>query len=262
MIKIVFIAPLFFFTIGCQKSISVNVANGTGDSTLSDSTFSHGDIITYEVITKDTSGWFGIWADSTGNVAGTPYDSVNYGSPIYNYSGWKYSFEWNGYSAQLMMSVAARTYNEDITINIYRNNELIQSATNDQMKGVAKTLYNIKGDSLQGTAEQPVLTYEVLLDNMDSSLYQYDGWNGNWRLGNNEINILTNPLTDQQFIAIPSGWRYNFKPDKLPFTMSMQTFPYSEGGSTVTANFYVNGRLVKTNSSGSLTYPPITYEVL
>jgi len=248
------------FLIACQKSVSVETHdNGThGDSTI----FLIGDSLTYEVITKDTGGWFGIWTDASGNVAGTPLDSITYGSPVYNGSGWKYSFKWNGYSSQLMMSVAAKTYQEDITINLYRNNELIASTTNDQMKGVAKILYNIEGDSMHGTISQPLLTYEVVLDQMDSSKYQYNGWNGLWRLGNGIYNTESNRLTDDDFVAIPSGWRYNFKPDYLPFTMSMQTFPYTKGGSTVTINFYINGKLVKTSSSNDLTYPPVEYEVL
>jgi len=244
--------------LSCKKSVSVETLdNGIEDSTI----FSTGDVLTYEVITKDPGGWFGIWTDSSGNVAGTPLDSITYGSPVYNTSGWKYSFKWNGYSSQLMMSVAAKTYQEDITINLYRNNELIASTTNDQIKGVAKILYNVEGDSLQGTIMQPLLTYEVVLDEMDPSKYQYDGWNGHWRLGNGVYNTESNRLTEDDVLAIPSGWRYNFKPDHLPFTMSMQTFPYTEGGSTVTINFYVNSVLVNTSSSGELTYPPIEYEV-
>jgi hypothetical protein len=260
MKKILMLPGLFTLLIlSCQKSVShESPDNGTeGDSTI----FSAGDSLTYEVITKDTGGWFGIWADASGNVVGTPLDSITFGSPVYNKSGWKYSFAWNGYTSQLMMSVAARTYQDDITINLYRNTELIASATNDQMKGVAKILYAIKGKTLQDTTLQPLLTYEVVLDQMDSSKYQYDGWNGHWRLGNGVYNTENNRLTEDDVLAIPSGWRYNFKPDKLPFIMSMQTFPYTEGGSVVTINFYVNGRLVNSSSTVELTYPPVEYVV-
>lgn len=244
--------------LSCQKSVSVETHdNGTEDSTI----FSSGDSLTYEVITKDPGGWYGIWTDASGNVVGTPLDSITFGSPVYNKSGWRYSFAWNGYTSQLMMSVDTKSFMEDITINLYRNNELIASSTNDQMKGVAKILYNIEGDSLQGTTTQPLLTYEVTLDQMDSTKYQYNGWNGQWRLGNGIYNTESNRLTEDDVLAIPSGWRYNFKPDHLPFTMSMQTFPYLQGGATVRVNFYVNGKLVKTSSSAELTYPPVEYEV-
>jgi hypothetical protein len=242
--------------LSCKKSVSVETTdNGIEDSAV----FSTGDILTYEVITKDPGGWFGIWTDSSGNVEGTPLDSINYGSPVYNASGWKYSFKWNGYSSQLMMSVAARTYQDDITINLYRNNELVASATNDQMKGVAKILYNIKGDSLQGTTAQPLLTYEVLLSNIDTSKFESDGWWGGWTNKNGDNTFTSNPLAMD--FAIPSGWRYSFRVASLPFTMSMQTSPYTKGGSTVILNFYVNNILVKTNSSNDLIYPPITYTV-
>ena len=127
------------------------------------------------------------------------------------------------------------------------------------MKGVAKILYNVEGDSLQGTITQPLLTYEVLLSNMDTSKFESDGWWGGWANKNGDNTFTSNPLAMD--FAIPSGWRYSFHVASLPFTMSMQTSPYTKGGSTVTLNFYVNNILVKTNSSNDLIYPPITYTV-
>ena len=81
--------------LSCQKSVShESKDNGTeGDST---DYFQQEISLTYEVITKDTGGWFGIWTDASGNVVGTPLDSITFGSPVYNKSGWKYSFAWNG----------------------------------------------------------------------------------------------------------------------------------------------------------------------
>lgn len=260
---------LSLFILSCQKSISIETHDNDveDDSTI----FTTGDTLTYEVISADTSGWFGIWTDASGNLVGTPLDSVTYGSPVYNKSGWKYSFAWDGYSSQLMMSVANRTYSEDITINLYRNNELIKTVTNnpnsaitnnpnDTLKGAARVIYNVDGAALEGTAHQPVLTYEVLVDEMDSTKYQYDAWNGCWYTSEGISTCAINSFST--LFAIPSGWKYSFTANHLPFEMSMQTFPYSKDGATITINFYVNGVLVKTNSSSELTYPPITYEVL
>jgi len=255
------IPPLFFLyllVIACQKSVSVETFDNSIEEADS-SIVSIGDTITYEVITMDTSGWYGIWNDENGNVAGTGLDSVTWGSAIYFPSRWKYSFLAKQQPLQLMMSVASRNYRDDITINFYRNGEIIKTATNTGMKGVAKILYNAIDETPAGTAQDPVLTYEVILSEMDSSKHQYDGWNGQWLTATGSYNTGENPLTT--LFAIPSGWKYSFKLAQLPFTMHMQAGPYSTNSSTVTINFYVNGVLVKTASSDEWI-PDVSYDVM
>jgi hypothetical protein len=221
---------LIFLCIGCwcivtacQKSISsFGEDNGTPGA---DSTIAPGDTITYEVITSDTTGWFGMWNEPGGNLASNKLDRITYGSPEYLSSGWKYSFVCPPQPFQPFISVAARTYAEDITVNIYKNGRLINSSTNDAMKGVAKLLVNSNADALQGTTTDPVLTYEVIISEPDTAKFESDGWVGQWNNPDGVINSLNNPLLT--IFAIPSGWRYSFKPDHLPFTMSLHASPYT-----------------------------------
>ena len=67
-----------------------------------------------------------------------------------------------------------------------------------------------------------------------------------------KVNDLNKPLLDSY--ALPSGWKYTFKPDHLPFTMYLAGTPYTTDAATITINFYVNGSLVKTVSSQNYVY--------
>lgn len=244
-------AALLFWS--CQKSVSTELEqHDTFDDSVS---FTTGDLLTYEVITADTTGWFGIWTDEDGKLGRTVYDNGSWGSPVYNAGGWKYSFPWSGYSGQLMMSVFTAAFMDSITINLYKNDALIKSVSN---YGVAKVIYNVTGTTQSGTGTDPVLTYEVLIDEMDSTQNQYDAWNGNWVTGDG-LNI-NDENYSSELLPIPSGWRYTFKPASLPFTMNLQAWPYTNNASRVTLNFYVNGTLVKTAAARELT-GPLTYEV-
>jgi len=254
MLWLLSFTPLLIFS--CQKSLSVEMYD---DGTEGDSTATTKDTLTYEVITKDTGGWYGIWIDENSDLIGTGLDSGSFGSAIYFKSGWRYSFTPKHSPFQMMMSVDAKNYSDDITINFYKNGQLIKTKTNDPITGFSKLLWNAVNDTTVGTAQDPLLTYEVVLSNMDASKFQSDGWNGGWINKNGDNTFTSNPLAMD--FAIPSGWRYSFHVASLPFTMSMQTSPYTKGGSTVTLNFYVNNILVKTSSSNDLIYPPLTYTV-
>ena len=41
------------------------------------------DMLTYEVITADTSGWYGIWNDENGGLISTTLDSCTWGNAVY-----------------------------------------------------------------------------------------------------------------------------------------------------------------------------------
>ncbi len=213
-----------------------------------DSTILAGDTVTYEVITTDTVGWFGIWSQPDGVLASNVLDSVSYGSPVYFPSGWKYTFINTHQSFKAMISVATHLYSDDITVNLYNNSRLVKSVKNDAMKGVAKLMADINKDTLTGTVAMPVLTYEVLLSEPDTTKFQFDGWIGHWIKAdgtycNNPDNLLWMDF------AIPSGWKYSFKPDHLPFTMKIQAAPYTLEGAKITVNLLVNGQLVKSSAS-------------
>jgi hypothetical protein len=91
MKKIIFLAIAYCLTtLSCQKSVSnESTDNGTGGV---DSLISPGDMITYEILTDDTTGWAGVWNEPDGTVDCNPVDSITYGSPIYNPNGWRHSF--------------------------------------------------------------------------------------------------------------------------------------------------------------------------
>lgn len=262
MRKLLFsLLSICLLTTACQKALSTEtIDNGTEGTQGGDSTFTPKDTLTYEVITSDTSGWYGVWIDENTNFRSNSLDSVSYGSPVYFKSGWRYSFVPKHAPFQMMMSVDARNYVDDITINFYKNGALINTQTNSPIKGFAKLLMNVIDDTTTGTATDPVVTYEVLLNNMDTSKFQYDGWSGTWNGMNENVSLVNNPLVWD--FAIPGGWKYSFHPKSLPFVMSMQTSPYTKGGARVIINFYVNGKLVKTSAADDLIYPPITYDVL
>lgn len=248
---------LFFFSClliaACQKSV-----NKIPDDPIlpevsgEDSSITDNDTLTYEVITKDANGWYGIWNDENGNLSGTGLDSGAWGNAIYFPSGWKYTFVPKTKPLNMMVSAAAKSYSEDITINFYRNGQLIKRATNSSMKGVCKLMLNSK-DTLMGTAENPVITYEVLLNNMDSTKFEFNGWSGQFLDASGKYS--ENPLALN--FAFPSGWKYTFRPQKLPFTLGMQGTPYA---SEMTINFYVNGQLVKTKSAYDWIYD-MTYNL-
>lgn len=251
-----FFACTFITISACQKPLRSNtqITSPTRiDSSLLIDTLSYNinDTLTYEVTTSDTSGWFGIW-NLPGGISGTLLDSITFGSPVYLSSGWLYTFVSHEPSFQPFISVATKTYNDNITVNLYKNGHLLKTSTNDAMIGVAKLMGNADSNIITGTTSAPVLTYEVSLSNVDTSKFEYDGWIGQWANANGIMSSVNNPLLTD--FAIPSGWRYTFKPDHLPFNMSMQASPYSKNGSTVTINFYVNGKLVKSNASRDWIY--------
>jgi hypothetical protein len=251
---------LFCFAVtACQKTIDeIAGPNNSAHRDGADSTLLSGDIITYEVITTDPDGWFGVWNDSTGNLTSNELDSVTYGSPIYLPTGWKYSFVCPSKPFVALISVANKSYDSSIVVNLYRNGTLIKSTRNDAMNGVTKLMVNATTDTLIGTATDPVISYEVLLTDQDSSKAESDGWIGQWSKPDGMISDFDKPLFTN--FAIPSGWRYTFKPVKMPFTMRFAGSPYSKDGSKMTVNFYVNGRLVKTASARDWIYN-MTYEV-
>ena len=247
------IFPLLAYCViifSCQKSVS-NFSHDNG-TTGADSLMNPGDTITYEVLTADTTGWAGIWNEPDGTLACNPLDSVTYGSPEYYKSGWKHSFICPDKPFQAFISVATVLYNEDITVNLYKNGKLIKSVTNDAMKGVAKLLVTANTDILTGTASDPVLTYEVLLSDADITKFEPDAWTGQWNTPDGKVSDFYRPLLD--LYAFPSGWKYTFRPEQLPFTMYLGGASYTPGAATITINFYVNGSLVKTVSSQSYVY--------
>ncbi len=250
MKKIIFLGLAYCVIIfSCQKSISDHsIDNGTAGT---DSSINPGDTITYEILTAD-SGWSGIWNEPDGTVDCNPVDSITYGSPIYNPSGWRHSFVCPNKPFQAFISAATTLYDQDITANLYKNGKLIKSVTNDAMKGVTKLLVTANTDTLTGTVSDPVLTYEVLISDADTTQFEPDAWQGQWNMPDGKVNDLDQPLFN--FFALPSGWRYAFKPDHLPFTMYLGGGPYTWGAATITINFYVNGARVKTVSSQNVIY--------
>ena len=262
--------PAYYLTIAlllcitaCQKS--VDPIMGGEDDPIEDSTnipggpSNPGDTITYEVISADTSGWFGIWIDEQSRLVANQLESIQYsnplpsyyGTPIYFHSGWKYSFVPKHHPFQAFISVDNRTFLQDLTINLYKGNQLIRTTKNDPSSGFAKLMADLDTTIVTGTANDPVLTYEVLVSDPDTSYFQSDAWIGQWTMpdgkNNGIIDGVINPLLFD--FAIPSGWHYTFKPAHLPFDMSLFASPYTEGGSNVTINFYVNHQLVKSASS-------------
>jgi hypothetical protein len=186
-------------------------------------------------------------------------DSITFGSPVYLHSGWTYNIPTPSVNFVPLISVATRTYSQDITVNIYKDGKLIKSSSNYPQQGMARLL--LVPDSMQtnGSSANPALTYEVSITNPDTSKFQYDAWKGHWYDANGVYNDNTNVFLST--FPISGGWKYSFKPDQLPFTMSMQVTPYSKDGSTVTIRFYVNGALVKSASGRDWIYPPLTYIV-
>jgi hypothetical protein len=241
------------FLIACQKSLqnTNRPANRPIDNT-GDSTIMVGDNLSYEVLTLDTRGWFGIWNRPDIGLATNVLNSITYGSPVYLPSGWKYTFVSPAQPFQALISAAASTYNDDITVNLYRNGALIKSSKNDAMKGVAKLMVNAGTDSLRGTPADPVFTYEVLVSEIDTTKFESDGWIGQWNNAKGVVSDLNNRLA--LGFAKPSGWKYTFKPEHLPFTMRMAASPYTKDGAKVTINFFVNGQLVKSSASRDWIY--------
>lgn len=235
--------------IACQKELApIDPVMGNGEDTL----IAVGDTITYEVITTDTVGWFGIWSQPDGQLGGNPLSNGTYGSPVYYHSGWKYSFAAPDHPFQAFLSVATHLYSDSIIINLYHNGKLIKTSGSDSTVGVAKLLADINTKEWKGTATDPVLTYEVLVSNPDTTKFQSDAWIGQW-------NTAADTMSDYHLrlatdFAIPSGWRYSFKPKQLPFHMRIGLSPYTKQGATVTANYYVNGELVKTFATNDWQY--------
>jgi len=245
---IIFLSVGIFF-IACQKSVP-DINDRIDNS--QDSIIATGDTLTYEVLTTDTSGWFGLWNLPAG-LACNVLDSVTYGTPIYFPSGWRYSFSVPTNSFQALLSAASRTYSGDIIVNLYKNGLLIKSVKNDAMPGVAKFIYDVKADTMKGTVADPVLTYEVLVTDPDTTKFESDAWLGHWKTAKGVYADAGNPLLFNLF-AMPSGWKYSFKPEQLPFTMAMQASPYTIDGGKITVNFFVNGQLVKSSAARDWIY--------
>lgn len=247
-LALLLISTTIFF-VACQKSLQrVDAISQIGQDSLT----VEKDTITYEVLTRDTVGWYGIWNDSSGALTGNPLDSGNYGTPIYLPDGWKFSFKTPSRPFQAFISVASFDYKSDITVNLYRNSQLVKTVTNDALRGFAKLLLDINTDTLQGTVADPVLTYEVLISNPDNTKFQSDGWIGQWATANGTVSDAINRLGTG--FAIPSAWKYSFKPTRLPFNMRMSLSPYTVGGGLVTVHFYVNSQLVKSSSARDWMY--------
>jgi hypothetical protein len=111
----------------------------------------------------------------------------------------------------------------------------------------------VQTDALVGTAADPVLTYEVLVTEPDITKFESDAWIGQWMTSKAVYDNVDNPLLSSLF-AMPSGWKYSFKPEHLPFTMKIQASPYSSGGGKMTINFFVNGQLVKSSAARDWIY--------
>ena len=121
------------------------------------------------------------------------------------------------------------------------------------MIGTSKLLLTAQTDSLIGTPANPVVTYEVVTSDPDTSKYQSDSWLGVWSSPSGVMNSVNDGVLASVF-PVCSHWRYSFKPDHLPFTMRLGAMPYTMDGGNVTINYYVNGQLVKTISSRQLIY--------
>lgn len=211
-----------------------------------------GDTLTYEVLTADPGGWFGVWNRSDGVLTSNGI-ITGLGVPDYFSGGWKYTFIAPSRPFQALISVFARSFAYDITANLYKNGELIKSVTNEGMKGFAKLMVDVQTDSLVGTPSDPVLTYQVLVTEPDLTKFQPDAWNGQWNTPAAVVNDLSDPLLSSLF-PMPGGWKYSFKPDHLPFRMYLGAGPHSPNGGKITINFFVNGQLVKTVSARQWIY--------
>lgn len=242
--------------VACQKPAGdVSVLQGNKP----DSIIVSGDSLTYEVLTTDTGGWVGVWNQPGVGLTGNGLDSISFGSPVYLPGGWKYNFISPSEPFQALLSVAARSFSDDIIVNLYKNGQLLKSSKNDAMKGVAKVIADVQTDSLQSSPGNPVLSYEVLVSETDTTKFESDAWLGHWIKADGKYNDIHNPLLFG-LLAMPSGWKYTFKPGYLPFTMHMQASPYTKNGGKVTVNFFVNGQLVKTIASRDWIYD-ISYTV-
>jgi hypothetical protein len=263
---IILLSGCCLFMIACQKSVpdiinrtnngQDSVTNNTQDSignNAQDSIIRKGDTLTYEVLTTDPKGWFGIWNQADGSLTSNGLDSITFGNPNYLPTGWKYTFIAPADPFQAFISVASFSYSDDITANLYKNGYLIKSVKNDAMNGVAKLLQDNQADTLVGTAADPVLTYQVLVTEPDITKFESDSWIGHWMTPKAVYDDADDRLLSFVF-AIPSGWKYSFKPEHLPFTMKFQGSPYTSGGGKVTINFFVNGQLVKSSAARDWIY--------
>ena len=232
----------------CQKSID-NADEANRPASVEDSVILKGDTLSYEVITNDPEGWYGMWNEPDGSTNCNPLDSVSFGSPEYFSSGWKHSFVCPDKPFQAFISVATKLYDKDITVNLYKNNKLIKTSTDDSGPGlgVAKLLVTSETGTLPGTAADPVLTYEVLIDEQDTTKFESDGWTGQWNMPDGKVVYLEKTLLPK--FALCSVWKHT-----LPFTMYLGGSPYTPDGARITINFYVNGVLVKSQSSRNYIY--------
>ena len=65
------------------KTIVADIVAPPGILVGTNSSFSLSDMLTYEVITADTSGWYGIWNDENGGLISTTLDSCTWGNAVY-----------------------------------------------------------------------------------------------------------------------------------------------------------------------------------
>src|SRR5207253_2406981 len=90
----------------------------------------------------------------------------------------------------------------------------------------------------------------------DTTKFQSDAWLGQWNKPDGTVNGIVNGTFNSLTFdfAIPQGWRYSFKPDRLPFTMMVSAGPYTKDGAKTTINFYVNEQLVKSIATRDWMY--------
>src|SRR4030095_4485642 len=106
----------------CQKQAGqLDSSRGNG----TDSVIHGGDLLTYEVLTTDPGGWYGVWNRADGVLVSVGLDSVSWGNPLYLQSGWKYTFIAPSRPFQALLSVFSKSYSTAITANLYKNGELI-----------------------------------------------------------------------------------------------------------------------------------------
>ena len=236
----------------CQKPVSG--FDTRLDRLEGDSIIIPGDTMTYEVITADPGGWFGVWNGADGVLTSNGLDSITWGNPNYLPGGWRYTFIMPSRPFQALISAAVRSYAYDITVNLYKNGQLIKSAFNEsKMRGMSKLMVNAQTDNWTGTVSDPVLTYEVVVTEPDSSKFEPDAWQGQWNTPAGVVNDYTDRLLGSAF-PMSSGWKYSFKPEHRPFRMYMEASPYTTNGGKVTIHFLVNGQLVKSISSRDWMY--------
>ncbi len=225
------------------------------DEIQGDTVIMPGDTLTYEVITADPGGWYGVWNRSDGVLVSVGLDSISWGNPLYLPGGWRYTFIAPSRPFQALISAFTKSYSTDIIVNLYKNGKLLKSSTAEGIRGFGKVMATVNVPEPVGTAADPVLKYEVLVTepSPNITIFQRDAWLGQWNTASGVVNDLNDRLAGSHF-PMPSGWKYIFKPDHRPFRMYLGGTPYSPDGGKVTINFYVNQVLVKSVSAREWMY--------